>query len=67
MIETHARHRIHANARDSIRRVERRDAHVRERLEKEKGTRGGSWELTSSMARRNAGRLLCVALFAIAR
>jgi len=42
MIETHARHRIHANALrldpDELRSVTR---HVRDRLEKEKGGRGG--------------------------
>ena len=41
MIETHARHRIHANASridpQELRAVTR---HVRDRLEKEKGTRG---------------------------
>jgi glutamate-ammonia-ligase adenylyltransferase len=41
MIETHARHRIHANAsrldRDELKAVTR---HVRDRLEKEKGSRG---------------------------
>ena len=42
MIETHARHRIHANALrldpEELRSVTR---HVRDRLEKEKGGRGG--------------------------
>jgi [glutamine synthetase] adenylyltransferase / [glutamine synthetase]-adenylyl-L-tyrosine phosphorylase len=41
MIETHARHRVHANAlkldQEELKSVTR---HVRERLEKEKGTRG---------------------------
>ena len=41
MIETHARHRIHANAlRLDPRELKEVTRHVRERLEKEKGSRG---------------------------
>ena len=41
MIETHARHRIHANAsRVDPKELEAVTRHVRDRLEKEKGTRG---------------------------
>ena len=68
MIETHARHRIHANAlKLDPKELKAVTRHVRDRLEKEKGSRG------QEVGNRhqvwpgwNAGCLLCGALFAVA-
>jgi hypothetical protein len=64
MIELHARHRIHANAAKlDVNELKTVTRHVRERLEKEKGVRGR--RLGPDI--KYAGRLLCRALFAVAR